>query len=173
MTSAFFRFYAEFCRLCNNALVSESRSHPKARLWSRPTRRRFLTRFGQNSQLSLTLAPLGLSGVAIAQSVRLYIVASGKRFAQTLRAFKPGYDEQARFRAIPETSGSTANWYFEFQDGKMDVRTGKGAGFAGFHSQSGKSNVFWQNRPFRELVDVADAVSAFAFRSVGISSRGS
>ncbi len=39
------------------------------------------------------------------QSVRLYIVASGKRFAQTLRVFKPGYDEQARRRAIPENFG--------------------------------------------------------------------
>jgi hypothetical protein len=40
-----------------------------------------------------------------------------------------------------KTSDSTANWYFEFQDGKMDVRTGKGAGFAQFGSKYGKSNV--------------------------------
>ncbi len=40
-----------------------------------------------------------------------------------------------------KTLASTANWHFDFQDGKMDVRTGKEAGFGQFGSQSGKSNV--------------------------------
>ncbi|MDC3255769.1 hypothetical protein OAU93_00035 [bacterium] len=41
-----------------------------------------------------------------------------------------------------KTSDSTANWHFDFQDGKMDVLTGKAAGFAGLRSKSGKTNVF-------------------------------
>ena len=102
MASAFFRFFSGFCRLCNNALVSVSRSHPKARLWIADSVGRFCTQSGPNSHLSLTLTSFGLSGVASAQSVRLYIVASGKRFAQTLRVFKPGYDDHAKFWAIPE-----------------------------------------------------------------------
>jgi hypothetical protein len=41
-----------------------------------------------------------------------------------------------------KTSGSTANWYFEFQDGKMDRRTGEKTGFGPLRTNSGKSNVF-------------------------------
>jgi hypothetical protein len=40
-----------------------------------------------------------------------------------------------------KTSGSTANWQFEFQDGKLDLPNGKAGGFAGFGSKFGKSNV--------------------------------
>ncbi len=105
MTSAFFRFFVGFCAV---SVRPDSRTLVLARkreLWIADSVARFCTQSGQNSHLSLTLTPLGLSGVATAQSVRLYIVASGKRFAQTLRVFKPGYDEQARFRAIPENFG--------------------------------------------------------------------
>jgi hypothetical protein len=105
MTSAFLRFYDEFFRLFHHAIVSESQSHPKARLWIADCVAPFCTQSGQNSHLSLTLARYGLTGDATAQSVRLYIVASGKRFAQTLRVFKPGYDELARHREIPENFG--------------------------------------------------------------------
>ena len=44
------------------------------------------------------------------------------------------------------TYDSTANWHFEFQDGKMDGRTGKEAGFAGFGSKYGKTKVFWHGQ---------------------------
>ena len=122
MTSAFFRFFAEFCRLCNNALVSESRSHPKSRLWTRPTRCRILTQFGQNSHLFLTLAPLGLSGVATAQSVRLYIVASGKQFAKPCEFSNWVMTTMQNFGQFLKTSDTTAYWHFEFQDGILDGR---------------------------------------------------
>ena len=55
------------------------------------TRCRFLPRFGQDSHLSLRLAQFGLTGVASAQSVRLYIVASGKRFAPITHEIQAGF----------------------------------------------------------------------------------
>ena len=100
-----FSFVRPVLRCFRSTGFSNSRPRPKARLWIAESVARFCTQFGQNSHLSLTLAPPGLSGVATAQSVRLYIVASGKRFAQTLRVFKPGYDWEARRRAIPENFG--------------------------------------------------------------------
>ncbi len=121
MTSAFVRFFAEFCRLCNNAIVSESRSHPKARLWFRPTRCRILTQFGPNSHLSLTLTSFGLSGVATAQSVRLYIVASGKQFAKPCEFSNWVMTTMQNFGQFLKTSDTTAYWHFDFKDGKLDV----------------------------------------------------
>ncbi len=96
-------FYDEFFRLCNHAIVSESQSHPKTRLWIADCVAPFCIQSGQNSHLSLTLARYGLTGDATAQSVRLYIVASGKRFPQNLQVFQPVYDEQERLRAILKT----------------------------------------------------------------------
>jgi hypothetical protein len=64
------------------------------------------------------------------------------------------------FGQFLKTSGSTANWYFEFQDGKMDMRTEKEAGFAGFGSKSGKSNVL-RKQPIYLPADAADESRAF------------
>ncbi len=41
-----------------------------------------------------------------------------------------------------KTSACTANWYLDFQDGKMDVRTGERAQVCRYPNKSGKSNVF-------------------------------
>ena len=141
MASAFFRFFSGFCRLCNNALVSVSRSHPKARLWIADSVGRFCTQSGPNSHLSLTLTSFGLSGVATAQSVRLYIVASGKQFAKPCAFSNRVMTSKRDSGQFLKTLASTANWYFEFQDGKLDVRHGKEVGLSGSRSKSGKSNV--------------------------------
>ena len=139
-----FSFVRPVLRCFRSTGFSNSRPRPKARLWIAESVARFCTQFGQNSHLSLTLAPPGLSGVATAQSVRLYIVASGKQFAKPCAFSNRVMTSKRDSGQFLKTLASTANWYFEFQDGKLDVRHGKEVGLSGSRSKSGKSNVFWK-----------------------------
>ena len=97
-----FAFLRRVLRCFRSTGFSHSRSRQKARLWIAEFVARFCTQSGPNSHLSLTLAPFGLSGVGTSRPVVLGRVAFGKRFAQSLHDFKPGDDQQARFRPIPE-----------------------------------------------------------------------